>query len=68
MVTDLHAAFMASPGHRDSVLAAHDRVAAGVVIDGDTVRVTVNFVRDHRPRPRLGVPGLIHAPCDSLGT
>ncbi len=44
-VDALHAAFMASKGHRRNVLGNFDRVGVGVEIAGGRTWVTVQFVR-----------------------
>jgi len=44
-VAGLHAAFMASPGHRANVLGDFNRVGVGVVVSGDVVWVTFNFLK-----------------------
>ncbi len=45
-VESLHAAFMASPSHRDNVLGDYNRVGVGVVVDGNgTIWVTFNFLK-----------------------
>lgn len=45
VVSHLHQAFMDSPGHRANILGDYNQVGVGVVIDGDTVWVTVNFLQ-----------------------
>lgn len=41
----LHQAFMNSPGHRANVLGDYNRVGIGVVVTGNTVWVTFNFLK-----------------------
>ncbi|MCA1839258.1 MAG: CAP domain-containing protein [Actinomycetota bacterium] len=42
-VDDLHAAFMASTGHRANILGDYDRVGVGEVLNGSTIYVTEVF-------------------------
>lgn len=51
-VDRVHAAFMASSGHRANVLGTYDLVAAGVVVRNGRLWVTVNFLRG----PASGFP------------
>ena len=44
-VPSLHAAFMASAGHRANILGDYNRVGVGVVVRGDVIWVTVNFLK-----------------------
>jgi uncharacterized protein YkwD len=44
-VAGLHDAFLASPGHRANVVGQYNRVGVGVVITGDTIWVTFNFMQ-----------------------
>jgi uncharacterized protein YkwD/putative cell wall-binding protein len=53
LVDTLHAAFMASPGHRDNVMGEFNAVGVGVVVTADKLWVTVNFAL---------VPGLTPTP------
>lgn len=57
-VDSLHAAFMASPGHRANVLGDYDAVGVGVVSDGDgRIWVTFRFARSPSvPPPPTGGP------------
>lgn len=44
-VTGLHQAFLDSPGHRANILSQHyNQAGIGVVLDGDVLWVTVNFL------------------------
>lgn len=45
MVAVLHEAFMNSSGHRDNILGDYNQVGIGVVRDGHTLWVTVNFLQ-----------------------
>lgn len=45
VVPHLHQAFMDSPGHRANILGDYNQVGIGVVVDGDTTWVTVNFLQ-----------------------
>lgn len=45
LVDRLHVAFMNSPGHRANVLGEFNQVGVGVRITGDTMWVTVNFMK-----------------------
>jgi uncharacterized protein YkwD len=49
-VESLHAAFMASPGHRANILQPdYDHVGVGVTLDGSTIWVGVAFMQASRP-------------------
>jgi uncharacterized protein YkwD len=45
LVSRLHVAFMESPGHRANVLGDYNQVGVGVRMAGDTMWVTVNFMK-----------------------
>ena len=45
-VQRLHDAFMASPGHKANVLGDFNQVGVGVRMSGNTMWVTVNFMKD----------------------
>lgn len=45
LVDRLHVAFMNSPGHRANVLGEFNQVGVGVRMTGDTMWVTVNFMK-----------------------
>ncbi|WP_370327459.1 CAP domain-containing protein [Euzebya sp.] len=51
LVARLHEAFMASSGHRANILGDYNQVGVGVVIDGSTMWVTVNFLQGPVPTP-----------------
>ena len=44
-VDRLHVAFMESPGHRANIMGDYNQVGIGVVMAGDTMWVTVNFMK-----------------------
>jgi hypothetical protein len=44
-VNGLHVAFMNSPGHRANVLGDYNRVGIAVVVNGNTIWVTFNFLK-----------------------
>ena len=44
-VAQLHQAFMDSPGHRANILGDYNQVGVGVRMTGDTMWVTVNFMK-----------------------
>lgn len=44
-VRRLHTAFMNSPGHRANILGDYNQVGVGVRMTGDTMWVTVNFMK-----------------------
>ena len=56
LVERLHVAFMNSPGHRANVLGDFNQVGVGVRITGDTMWVTVNFMKS----PTVPANGSIH--------
>ena len=51
VVEVLHEAFMDSPGHRANILGDYNQVGVGVLVDGDTTWVTVNFLDGPLPAP-----------------
>ena len=44
-VPSLHAAFMASAGHRSNILGDYNRLGVGVVVRDDVIWVTFNFLK-----------------------
>ena len=53
MVAVLHQAFMDSPGHRANILGAYNQAGIGVVRDGNTMWVTVNFLDGEIPQGQV---------------
>lgn len=57
IVPRLHQAFMDSPGHRANIVGGYNQLGVGVVMAGDTLWVTVNFLQGPlvEPTPEVEV-------------
>lgn len=71
-VTSVHNGLMASPGHHANIMGDFNRVGVGVVISGDTLWVTFDFLKGPAispppattPGPAPGPPPPAAAPAD----
>jgi hypothetical protein len=70
-VDSLHAAFMASPGHRANVLGDYNYAGVGIVEDGPRIWVTIVFMRGPvglgEPAPPPPPPAMLPAAATDVG-